>query len=470
MKKYSLRILLILFILIFFSIPNKVKAMTIVLDPGHGGKDSGAVYKNIYEKDITLKTTRYLRDFLNEYDVEVILTHDGLASNVDFSVYNRAMVARNKKADLLVCMHYNSGNSKGAEMWVTANKSLSKYNKEMTELGNKMLTNLGQLGIANRGVKTKLIPSDVTDIYTDGTRADYYGIIRYAMRGTMIDSGVRKPAGAVDANIQNGEGIPTILVEHCFIQEDYSFIDSDEDLKKIAEADGRAIVEQYNLKKKSEKIDIIADDIKMIKGDKNKIVTSLMFSDNNSKLTYISENNSIATVSSDGIVNAVGAGSTNIIVKLTGTDITKTIKVEVTDIGDEFIKIHDLKEENGYLYKINPKIKADEIASHFEVSSGLEINIEANEFVGSDTKVLVLKKGTKNVVKEYRCIVFGDVNGDGQIKASDYVLIKNQIMGSGVLKPAQLLAADVKDDKSIKASDYVYIKNYIMNDTKIRIE
>ena len=357
MKRSSLRIIIFLFIVIFFSLPNKSKAMTIVLDPGHGGKDTGAVYKNIYEKDITLKTTRYLRDFLSEYDVEVILTHDGLASNVDFSVYNRAMVARNKKADLLVCMHYNSGNSKGAEMWVTANKSLPKYNKEMTELGNRILTNLGQLGIANRGVKTKLIPSDVTDIYTDGSRADYYGIIRYAMRGTMIDSGVRKPAGAVDANIQNGEGIPTILVEHCFIQEDYNFVDSDEDLKRIAEADGRAIVDQYNLKKKNEKIEIIADDVKMVKGDKNKIVTSLMFSENNSKLTYTSENNSIVTVSNDGTINAVGEGDTNIIIRLTGTDATKIIKVEVTNLGDEFIKIHDLKEENGYLYKINPRTK-----------------------------------------------------------------------------------------------------------------
>lgn len=472
MKKLYLRIVLMIVMFFIFAFPGRTMAMTIVLDPGHGGKDSGAIYKNIYERDITLKTTKYLRDYLNEYDVKVILTHEGLASDVDFTIYDRAMVARNNNADLLVCLHYNSGNANGAEMWVTANKTLPKYNKEMTGLGNKILANLGQLGIANRGVKTKLIPTDYTDIYTDGSRADYYGIIRYAMRGTMIDSGVRKPAGAVDANIQNGEGIPAILVEHCYLQADYGFIDSDEDLKRIAEADGMAIVEYYGLKKKSEKIEIVSDDeIKVLKGDKKQIVTSIMFSENNPKLTYTSENSSIATVTNDGIITATGEGTTNITIKLDGTDITKNVKITVNALNDdEYIKINNLKEENGYLYRINPKTTASELAKNFEVSEGLEVKILADNLVGSDTRVSVSRKETGDVIKEYTAIIFGDVNGDGQIKASDYVLIKNQIMDDGKLKPSELLAADVKNDKAIKASDYVFIKNYIMNDDKIRIE
>ena len=56
----------------------------------------------------------------------------------------------------------------------------------------------------------------------------------------------------------------------------------------------------------------------------------------------------------------------------------------------------------------------------------------------------------------------GDVNNDGKITASDYVLIKNQIMGTTSLDDNAKKAADVNGDGKITASDYVMVKNYIM--------
>ena len=56
----------------------------------------------------------------------------------------------------------------------------------------------------------------------------------------------------------------------------------------------------------------------------------------------------------------------------------------------------------------------------------------------------------------------GDVNNDGNITASDYVLIKNHIMGSTSLNDTAKSAADVNRDGTISASDYVLVKNYIM--------
>ena len=63
---------------------------------------------------------------------------------------------------------------------------------------------------------------------------------------------------------------------------------------------------------------------------------------------------------------------------------------------------------------------------------------------------------TANVIK-------GDVNGDGRITSSDYVLIKNYIMGSGTLSENAKQCADYNGDGKITSSDYVLIKNYIMN-------
>ena len=62
---------------------------------------------------------------------------------------------------------------------------------------------------------------------------------------------------------------------------------------------------------------------------------------------------------------------------------------------------------------------------------------------------------TSNVTK-------GDVNKDVKISASDYVLIKNCIMGTISLDDTAKKAADVNGDGKISASDYVLVKNYIM--------
>lgn len=71
--------------------------------------------------------------------------------------------------------------------------------------------------------------------------------------------------------------------------------------------------------------------------------------------------------------------------------------------------------------------------------------------------------------KQYNYIVVikGDVNGDGLIYATDYVKIKNHIMGKQRLEGAYLKAADINNDNNIYATDYVRIKNYIMGKGKI---
>lgn len=71
--------------------------------------------------------------------------------------------------------------------------------------------------------------------------------------------------------------------------------------------------------------------------------------------------------------------------------------------------------------------------------------------------------------KTYNLVMLGDVNGDGTIKASDYVLIKNYIMSpeTSTLSEIHRKAADVNRDSGIKASDYVLIKNYIMYGNQI---
>ena len=85
------------------------------------------------------------------------------------------------------------------------------------------------------------------------------------MRGCRIDWGKITPEGAKPANVQKGEGVPTILIEHCFlIGKDYQYINSDAKLKKLAEADGKALVDYYKIPFKRERLkpfnDVYVDD------------------------------------------------------------------------------------------------------------------------------------------------------------------------------------------------------------------
>lgn len=269
MKKIVTKTLIIcMFFAIIFANSN-VQAITIVLDPGHGGTDPGASAQNgEMEKDLTMKVANYLKEYLEPYDATVLLTHGNITEKM--KILDRALFIRKQKADIAISLHFNSETGtplKGAEVWVTKNSSLPQYNANSTALGNEILKNLNALGIQNRGVKTNQCTGDSSDVYSDGTRADYYGIIRYCMRGCSIDYGVIKPEGAIPANIQNGEGIPAIIVEHCFVKgDDYKFINSDAKLKAIAEADGKAIVDYYHLQLKKIRealapfIDVFIDD------------------------------------------------------------------------------------------------------------------------------------------------------------------------------------------------------------------
>ena len=89
------------------SIPYKnFKSKVIVIDPGHGGHDVGAVgpYKR-YEKVVTLKISKYLHSILKQRGHKVYLTR----SNDRFiKVGNRTDLARKKNADVFISIHANS--------------------------------------------------------------------------------------------------------------------------------------------------------------------------------------------------------------------------------------------------------------------------------------------------------------------------------------------------------------------------
>ena len=89
-----------------------LKIRTIVIDPGHGGKDPGAVYNGLKEKDIVLEISKYLYEYLKaDPDLNIHLTRN---KDIFIPLEERTAIANKLKADIFVSIHANAAKNKAA--------------------------------------------------------------------------------------------------------------------------------------------------------------------------------------------------------------------------------------------------------------------------------------------------------------------------------------------------------------------
>lgn len=103
--------LLLILLLPALALSAEGKEFTVVIDPGHGGKDAGALGRKTNEKTINLAVAKRLRDLLmsDMNDVNVIMTR----SNDTFvTLQGRADMANRKHADIFISIHANSVDKK----------------------------------------------------------------------------------------------------------------------------------------------------------------------------------------------------------------------------------------------------------------------------------------------------------------------------------------------------------------------
>lgn len=88
------------------SVKQDSKQMVVVIDPGHGGKDPGAISKTVREKDVVLGIGLKLGKLINENypDVRVVFTR---STDVFIPLIDRSRIANKNKADLFISIHAN---------------------------------------------------------------------------------------------------------------------------------------------------------------------------------------------------------------------------------------------------------------------------------------------------------------------------------------------------------------------------
>lgn len=98
--------------------PPRKTSLTVLLDPGHGGSDTGCRLGSVYEKSITLAVTRQVRALLEAAGHRVFLTRE--TDQTTLSLDERTLLAAKLPIDAFVSIHVNSAanpNAKGVEVF-----------------------------------------------------------------------------------------------------------------------------------------------------------------------------------------------------------------------------------------------------------------------------------------------------------------------------------------------------------------
>ncbi len=118
----------------------KSRQKIIVLDPGHGGKDPGAIgaYGKTYEKNITLAMGKELKTMLEKKGYKVYLTR---STDIFIPLRQRVKIAQKYKADLFMSLHADSAvnkNAKGLSVYTLSEKASDKEAAALAERENKV--------------------------------------------------------------------------------------------------------------------------------------------------------------------------------------------------------------------------------------------------------------------------------------------------------------------------------------------
>lgn len=191
--------------------------LVIVLDPGHdASKHSGATANGVREEVVTLKIAEYCKEVLEQYSsVSVYMTRtDGNCPYPDTNsiddILKRVEWAKTKDADVFISFHINSsvsGAAQGAEVYYPQGEENAQ------ELAKDIVGELAKLGLKNRGDKGD----------------DSYAVIRHSKRN----------------------GFPGLIIEHAFVSNvsDAKWFQTEENLRKLGEADAAGIIKYYGLTK-----------------------------------------------------------------------------------------------------------------------------------------------------------------------------------------------------------------------------
>ena len=181
----------------------------VIIDPGHGGTDSGATGNNLLEKDYNLLISKYMYDRFKELGIPVAITRD---SDTTLSPTDRVNTILNKFGNssdvILISNHVNSGGGEGAEVIYAL--------RNRDTLARRILENIGAAGQETRKYYQRRLPSDTSKDYyfihrNTGNLEPLiveYGFIDNTKDVEFLKENYKELAEAVIAAVANYIGVP----------------------------------------------------------------------------------------------------------------------------------------------------------------------------------------------------------------------------------------------------------------------
>lgn len=189
---------------------------TIVIDPGHGGQDPGAVGPGgLQEKELTLDVARRLATFVQEdLGVKVVLTR---SRDQFVALRERTALANRAKADLFVSVHVNAApgmTASGAETYFLSSEATDNAARAAAAFENKVIALEGGPGGGSRG----LLRSILWDLAQSDFQQESSRLAEVLQNG--LDRALRLPSRGVKQApfyVLGGAAMPAVLVEIGFI-------------------------------------------------------------------------------------------------------------------------------------------------------------------------------------------------------------------------------------------------------------
>ena len=199
------------------------KKYTIVVDPGHGGRDSGARGNGYNEKDIALQVATRLANNLRQ-DYNVIMTRD---SDFFVPLDTRAKIGNDANADFFISIHLNSGSSSsanGTEVFYFSKKDQGSYAAQVAKFENKVDGSYGDVPFSD---------FILNDIFYRKNQKTSQAIAESVLNNLINTTGLRR-RGVFGANfaVLRGSNSPSILVE-------LGFMNNYSDLSQYLTPDGQ---------------------------------------------------------------------------------------------------------------------------------------------------------------------------------------------------------------------------------------
>ena len=182
---------------------------SVVIDPGHGGSDAGAVGNNMLEKDYNLLISQYMFDRFKELGIPVAITRDSDVTLAPTDRTNSILSKFGNSSDVIVISnHVNAGGGEGAEVIYALRNN--------DTLAKNVLNNIGATGQTTRKYYQRRLPSDTSKdyyfIHRNTGRTEpiivEYGFIDNAEDVNFLNNNYQALAEAVISAVANYAGVP----------------------------------------------------------------------------------------------------------------------------------------------------------------------------------------------------------------------------------------------------------------------